>query len=121
MKIKLQHLAKVICQQHGVSKDDFFGGCRKREFVRPRFVFYHIATQRLGYSYCHTARFLGGRDHTTVISGSKKAVKRGWVDDQDRVIEMARIEAENYNTNILTGVKKHEAVKNQQRLHAHNV
>jgi len=112
MKIKLQHLAKVICRQHNVSKDDFFGGCRKREFVKPRFVFYHIATQGLGYSYCHTARFLGGRDHTTVISGSNKAFKRGWVDNQDYIIDLAKIEAKNYSTNIIEGVKKYEAVKN---------
>ena len=92
--------------------NDFFGGGRKSEFVRPRFVFYHIATQRLGYSYCHTARFLGGRDHTTIISGSRKAVKRGWIDNQDEIVDLATIEAENYNTNIIQGVKKYEAVKN---------
>jgi chromosomal replication initiator protein len=45
----------------------------RREFAKYRFAIYWLARENTGKSYPQIAKSLGGRDHSTVISGCKRA------------------------------------------------
>ena len=55
----LSSLAKRICSNEGVEKEELVSGSRKREVVKSRKIFCQIAIKRMGYSGAEVARFLG--------------------------------------------------------------
>ena len=96
-KIKMQSLAKVVARSHGIRVTDLTSPSRGRYAAYPRFTFEWIARNKLGYSTTQIGRFLGGRDHTTVIYGARQAEELGLIepDKIDLMLEQAQAENEN--------------------------
>jgi len=69
----------------------FLSQCRDTECCKARFAVMWVARERLNYSYPQIGRFLGGRDHTTIISGYKRAVELREADSVYRAITDAML------------------------------
>ena len=95
-KIKMQSLAKVVARRHGIRVTDLTSPSRGRYAAYPRFVFEWICREKLGYSTTQIGRFLGGRDHTTVIYGARQAKRLGLVNAENvhEFLEQAKAENE---------------------------
>lgn len=59
----------------GLTRREITGECRQTEHVRARFAIMWAARRATGLSTVTIGRRLGGRDHTTVISGLRTADK----------------------------------------------
>lgn len=77
MKTHMKHLAKAVAVRHCVTYDEIVGESRVRSIFKPRAMFCHIAYEHLGKSTTQIGRFLGGRDHTTVIHARRRAKEFG--------------------------------------------
>ena len=78
-QIKMNSLAKVVARRHHVRASDLTGQSRGRWVAHPRFKFVWIARYKLGHSTSVIGRFLGGRDHTTIIHASRQAEALGLI------------------------------------------
>jgi chromosomal replication initiation ATPase DnaA len=72
---KLWQMARDFCEEHGVQLRDLRGPSRERWIAWPRQDFM-LRAYEAGYSYPRIARFLGNRDHTTIMHGVKAAERR---------------------------------------------
>jgi len=77
MKVKLTQLAKVIARRNGLEVSELTGHSRRFYYAHPRFTFIWIARRKLGHSTTQIARFLEGRDHTSICHATKRAEKLG--------------------------------------------
>lgn len=68
-KITLEELAEVCAYAAEVQAKDLRGKSRKKEIMIGRQCFYYYAYNRGIANYAEIGEYLGGRDHTTVISG----------------------------------------------------
>lgn len=59
-------LIRQISEETGVSVDDLQGRDRRKQYTSIRAAFVRAA-HAAGHSYTKIGRFLGGRDHTTVM------------------------------------------------------
>lgn len=59
----------AVCREFNVTTDDIFGRSRKRDAVHPRQAAMAMCIGLAGKSTTQTGKFLGGRDHTTVMHG----------------------------------------------------
>ena len=64
-----------VAERHGVTVDDLKSSNRKTNFVIARQEAYYLLKQA-GYSTVQCGRFLGGRDHTTIMHGILQHEKR---------------------------------------------
>lgn len=69
-------IAKEVCQKHGITKLEFMSKRRRPVFNMARQEFMYRARNETLYSFPQIARFLGGRDHTTVMHGVRAHEKR---------------------------------------------
>jgi chromosomal replication initiator protein len=80
----LREIALETCAQYGLSLADLTGQSRKREHAHPRHVFMWRARQVFHHTGGHRhslpkiGRFLGGRDHTSVLHGVKRYARKEW-------------------------------------------
>jgi chromosomal replication initiation ATPase DnaA len=63
-----QVLAAIVCMKHRISYDELTNHCRKRHLVDARTDFTHIAYDKICYNKALISRFLGRRDHATIIN-----------------------------------------------------
>ncbi len=63
--------ATRIAKRHGIGILDIMGPCRLRHVVRARFELYRTLRD-FGWSYPAIGKFVGDRDHTTVIAALRK-------------------------------------------------
>lgn len=68
------------CQQFKITKEELTGGKRLREVVLPRQVAMYLLREVASLPLTKIGKFLGGRDHTTVLHGIK-AIKERIEDD----------------------------------------
>lgn len=68
-QLRLDQIARRICKATGVRAHDLFGASRKHDLVLARHAFMYWASRRTTKSTPEIGRFLGGRDHSTIISG----------------------------------------------------
>lgn len=80
--IKMHSLAKVLARHHQVTASELIGHSRVRSITLTRFKFCWIARYRLGHSTTAIAKFLGGRDHTTVVHATRQAERLGLICNQ---------------------------------------
>lgn len=74
---------QFVISKTGVSADDLCGSCRKAELVEARALFVWIVRHsRPRVSYPVIGRWLGGRDHSTIINLHMKAIRLR-LDDAD--------------------------------------
>jgi hypothetical protein len=69
----LHGMIKCCAQVFEVSIEDMMGPCRKQEFSLARHAFNKIARERSSQSFVEIGKFLGGRDHATIVHSSNKA------------------------------------------------
>lgn len=68
---RMLQIANRVCWETDVSLADLKGPCRERHLVRARWVFMRRAHSE-GISTTRIGRFLGNRDHTTVLHGLRQ-------------------------------------------------
>lgn len=72
---RLLDLAMEACARHGVSMEDLKSPRRNQKYVRARAWFAWQARARTTKSYPQIGRFLGNRDHTTILNLVRKHQK----------------------------------------------
>lgn len=69
----LHGMLKCCAQVFEVSIEGMLSPCRKQEFALARHAFNKIARERTSQSFVDIGKFLGGRDHATIVNSSKRA------------------------------------------------
>ena len=75
-----KQLVDKCCALFCVEPEDLLGPSRFGFLIPARFALYKALSER-GWSYAAIGRFVGGRDHTTIIHGVTRAeymMKRDW-------------------------------------------
>jgi chromosomal replication initiation ATPase DnaA len=67
---KLQHITANVATRYGYSSEEIRGPRRFKMLVKARKEVYAKAYDA-GYSLKEIGRYLGGRDHTTIMGGLK--------------------------------------------------
>lgn len=68
----LEDITRVVCDHYNVSPLDIESERRTMAIVWPRQVWAYLARVMTPSSFPHIGRFLGGRDHTTVLHAYNK-------------------------------------------------
>ena len=76
-----EQAAEEVARRHGVRVREMLGPCRETHLVRARLDLYRVLrAEPFSWSYPSIGRFVGGRDHTSILyalmSDEKKAAKR---------------------------------------------
>jgi len=69
---KLWKMARDFCEEQNIALTDLRGPSRQRWIAWPRQLFM-LRAYEAGYSGPRIARFLGDRDHTTIMHGLREA------------------------------------------------
>ena len=70
--LSLHQIRNAVCAYYGVSVQDVISDRRTARIIRPRHVLFYLAKVLTTCSLPQIGRFLGGRDHTTVLHGLNK-------------------------------------------------
>ena len=73
--LSADQINEMICDFYSIDKKDVIGPRRNKEYVRPRQILMYLLKNELRLSYPNIGRYLGGRDHTTVMHGCSKIEK----------------------------------------------
>lgn len=74
--MRVQTVITAVASEYEMSTDDLIGPSRARRCVEPRHVTAYLA-RKLGHRrLTHIARFLGGRDHSTIIHAIQSVEER---------------------------------------------
>ena len=65
-------IMNMVAEHFNVKPEDITSKRRNAEFVLPRQVFMYLCRELTDYSFINIAKFLGKKDHTTVIHGVNK-------------------------------------------------
>lgn len=68
----IRQVIDMVAEHYGVTARDLSSGSRIKEYMIPRQVAMYLARAIAGRSYPRIGAALGGRDHTTVMSGVRK-------------------------------------------------
>jgi chromosomal replication initiator protein len=71
-KLTADEVIREVASSYGLKVSDLKGTRRHRSVSLPRQVAMYLCREMLGLSYPEIGERLGGRDHTTVISGHRK-------------------------------------------------
>lgn len=71
-RVSMQAILERICYRFHVSMNDIRSSRKSQDVTHPRFAFYWVAREMTGQSLPAIGRFLGGRDHTTVLNGIRR-------------------------------------------------
>jgi hypothetical protein len=66
------HILRTVAARFGVTVADLLGGCRSHYIVRPRQLVAWLGRRVRGDSKSRIGRWLGGRDHTTIINAERR-------------------------------------------------
>lgn len=69
---KMHEIAEVVCEFYRCTRLDLISERRNAEIVRPRQVVMYLSRKMTTKSLPEIGKFLGGKDHTTVLSGVRK-------------------------------------------------
>lgn len=72
----LRGMADEVCFRHGISLAALRGPGRRRNVAWPRQEFIWMARKTGRFTTTQIGRFLGDRDHTTVIYGARRHAER---------------------------------------------
>lgn len=82
----------VVCEYFGVRPKDLVSDRRTGDLTRPRLITYYLCRELTRFSLPVIGQHLGGRDHTTVLSGARK-IQRLLGTDSKLELEVAEIVA----------------------------
>lgn len=79
-------VARTCCYEMDVTMEEFLSVSRDREIVDARKMFYYLCREDL-YYFTHRVigEYAGGRDHSTVVYGVKRAEELLQIDKQFRL------------------------------------
>lgn len=92
-------IADTICELYGITKEELLGKCRKQNITFGRHVFCYLAYKYLSYSLSGIGKYLGCRDHTTILN-SIRIVNNMCLTDMDfkaRIIALETLVEEHLN------------------------
>lgn len=69
---KAEQIIKEVCNKHNVSRVDLISERRPQPLVRARQEAYYRLATEMTWSLPRIGRFLGGRDHTTILHGKRQ-------------------------------------------------
>ena len=72
MKTRIATVAKIVCREFDVTKEQLESKNRMRKFSIARHAFYYLCHKH-GHSLKKIGMWLGDRDHTTVMHGKRIA------------------------------------------------
>lgn len=84
-RIPVRLMIAVIGRYYGIKPLAILSPARNVDIVHARQVVYYIAREIAAYSFPEIGRRVGGRDHTTALSGYRKIVKQMETDATLRV------------------------------------
>ena len=61
-------IAELICETYGITPSDLISHSRKQNITFGRHVFCYLVYKYLSYSMSAIGKYLGGRDHTTILN-----------------------------------------------------
>lgn len=67
-----ERVIKVVSEFYNIPEKDILSHSRKKELIKPRQIIMYFLREYLKQSFPSIARFLGNRDHTTVIHAYSK-------------------------------------------------
>ena len=70
-KITPQNIMDIVCDHFYVSEEDIKSSKRNKEIAYPRQIIMYLCRSMTNYTYIQIAKFLGNRDHSTVIYGER--------------------------------------------------
>lgn len=82
-KIRMTDLIQYSAILSNETFEDIVSQCRLQTLVRVRFAIIKIGRE-MGYTYPHIAKYLGNRDHTTIIHGFRQCNNLILYDDDFR-------------------------------------
>jgi len=65
-------IIEMVCEKYGVTREDLESSKRNKELVRPRHVSMYLIRTMTNSSLDQIGKYLGGRDHTTIMHGIDK-------------------------------------------------
>lgn len=68
-------IVDVVCNHFNVTVEDIKSSKRNKELVYPRQIIMYLCRRETTITYKDIAKLLGGRDHSTVISGENKIIQ----------------------------------------------
>lgn len=71
----LRDIERAVCQHFGLTAAQMRSPARQRAIARPRRMVMFLARELTAASYPKIGRYLGGRDHTTVLYGTRKIAR----------------------------------------------
>ncbi len=93
----VKRVMEVVCRAYSISNVDVCGKARTKTCVVPRQIIYYLLRDVCGKSFPEIGRALGGRDHTSAMSGYRKVSQMIQIDDyfSSRVAQLrAAVESE---------------------------
>ncbi len=81
-KLTMAGLLQWVSKVEGMSVAELRGQAREKVVVRARFIFCYLARTYAGASMTQIGAFIGGRDHTTVMSAVAKIKTDRLTDEQ---------------------------------------
>jgi chromosomal replication initiator protein len=66
------HIAKLACQKYNINMSVLVGSRRDFNAVNPRQIVCYLASKEAGMSLPAIGRYLGNRDHTTILHSVRK-------------------------------------------------
>lgn len=74
--LRWKAIVKEVCEKHGITFGQVLGRQRSQPIVKARFEAYFRLSEETGLSLPQIGRFLGGKDHTSVLHGIRKHKQR---------------------------------------------
>ena len=69
-------IVKVVSEHFGMSPEDLISDKRSIIYMTPRHIIYYLCVLLSGQSKVQIGKKLGNRDHSTIIHGQRKILKR---------------------------------------------
>jgi chromosomal replication initiator protein len=80
--IAIKDIEQAVCGLFAVDPEALRSEGRARTLAHPRMLAMYLARKYTGASYSEIGRYLGGRNHSTVISAEKKVL--AWIQEEKR-------------------------------------
>jgi len=97
----MQETLSIISKALGISEDIILGKCRKREYVLARQILATIESKN--HTLCEVGKFIGNRDHTTIVASRNKI--SNYIDSNDKLFNIAVSKLPTCMGDILRGEK----------------
>ncbi len=85
---QVRQIVKIVSEYSGISVDDILSDRHNHPIVKARHVACYLARHFTLLSTTQIGRYLGGRDHSTIIHGIRKTGKR--MERDPYIIELVR-------------------------------